>query len=322
MLDIYNETTLYFKCSHCGRWYSRQKQKQYSDVIISQEWSDGKCFDLDWSEYAETPFVRCNNCEKLFWIDDYATITDDEIGTFAKKEIPKEFGSDNISFYKKIIKDEDKKTKLIKDFLRENYDKFFKEDLCVRYSTREEQEYYFENILNISYPTNEDYEFYFGNNLNVNYPPKHLRRVNKTEYFINDLIELLKGTNNLNTNREIYLRTKLFQHINDLVRVSRDLVEEDIEAVKEKKLYEKYKQIGTKNLRDLSELLRRGEGKGSIAVKITLAEIERERGNFEKAKLLIANLDAMGNHNYIHGKFINISLKLIDEKSTKVFKLN
>ncbi len=319
--DFYKETTLYFKCSHCGRWHSRMKQKRYSDVIITEDWSDGKYLDLDWSEYEETPFVRCNNCEKIFWLDDYSTLTDDEIETFASKEIPQEFGYDNIAFYKKIIKDEDEKIRLIKDFLRKNYNVFFKENLSIKYPTREAQEYYFEEILNI-YPTDEDFEEYFGNNLNVNYPPRHLRRVYKTEYFINDLIELLKNTDNLNNSREIYLRTKLFQHINDLVRIKKVSVEEDIEPVEEKKLkgklYGKYKQIRIENLQYLSELLQKGEGKGDKDIKITLVEIERELGNFEKAKTLIDNLYKTGNH--IQEKFINISLELIDKKSTKVFR--
>ncbi len=70
----------------------------------------------------------------------------------------------------------------------------------------------------------------------------------------------------------------------------------------------------------MSELLQKNKGAEYDNAEITLIEIERELGNFNKAKSLIDSLDPIDKHN--NELFIKKSLKLIAKKSTNVFIIN
>ena len=118
-----------------------------------------------------------------------------------------------------------------------------------------------------------------------------------------------------NIEREIYIRTEVWQLINDFER------EYEKSGFKFfRKRTSKYRgndKLRIENLEKLSELIKKTERFESQ--DIALIEIERELGNFEKAKSLIENLDVTDKHNF--ELFLKMSKKMIAKKSTKVFKL-
>ena len=115
--------------------------------------------------------------------------------------------------------------------------------------------------------------------------------------------------------RNIYIRTKIWQQINDFEKVQEKSKFSFFR--KKTKKQDDYNELKIKNLKKLSELIQQQDKFESI--DIALIEIERELGNFEKAKSLIDNLNAADKHNY--ELFIKISEQFIAKKSTKVFKL-
>ncbi len=170
---------------------------------------------------------------------------------------------------------------------------------------------------------NPDYST--NNNLqDLNYPPPDYS-LNYAEYFIPDLLNLLKNTEELSTQRELYLRMQLWQYINDFVRNTPKGFMQIFKSKHDKegyneKMYKSYKETRLENLNRLLELLQKVEEPDYEDAEIKLIEIERELGNFEKAKLLIENLDPIIEHN--HKAFVKKSLKLIAKKRTELFVIN
>lgn len=192
-------------------------------------------------------------------------------------------------------KENSKKKKLIIDFLRENH----------------------ENYIS-------------GNGLSSNYPPP-IYWENLPEYFIPDFLQIIENKENLSTENEIYIRVKLWQHINDLIRYSRYKIHKikslhDFKIMfnqikrekRDKKIYQKYNTIRTENMKQLSELLQ-NNNKPTIDDTVLILELERQLGHFEKAKEIINNADASDIQ--YHSSFIKMSEKLISKKSTKLFKM-
>ncbi len=133
--------------------------------------------------------------------------------------------------------------------------------------------------------------------------------------FIEDYILLLEKWN-LTIEKEVFLRAELWQLLNDLVRNDNSFISKLFD--KRHRLYKKYRTTRRKNLERLLILLPKIEKYESL--EISLIEIERELGNFERAKVLIENLDATDKHNFPF--FIKESLKLISKKSTSIFELD
>ena len=115
------------------------------------------------------------------------------------------------------------------------------------------------------------------------------------------------GNNNLTADKEVYLRTELWQKLNPITQIFN----------KKAKLFRQHKENRRENLEKLKELLPKIEKFESL--EITQIEIERELGNFEKAKTLIENLDGTDRHNFQF--FIEKSIKLTSSKSTRVFEI-
>ena len=164
-----------------------------------------------------------------------------------------------------------------------------------------------------------------NNNLqDLNYPPPDYS-LNYAEHFIPDLLNLLKNTEELSTQRELHLRLLLWQYINDFARNApkgfiRIFKSKHNKVGYDEKMYKSYKETRLENLNRLLELLQKAEGPDYEDTEIRIIEIERELGNFEKAKTLIENLDPIIEHN--HKAFVNKSLKLIAKKRNQVFMVN
>ena len=177
------------------------------------------------------------------------------------------------------------------------------------------------------------YEDYVNKTIHfLDYPALHYYA--ESEYFILDFLKLLDTSDELSTENEIYIRIKLWQHINDLIRKTGTIFKEFISirflsnikiffrSIKEKKksnrLYRKYAKIRTENMEILSKLLQK-TNKMDGDDTVLLIELHRELGNFQKAKEIIYNADASDKE--YHKKFISKSEKLIPKKSVKVFKI-
>ena len=171
----------------------------------------------------------------------------------------------------------------------------------------------------------ENLEDYQENNLDLNYPPSHWYWGNISALLIEDFIKILENTDNLLPDKEIYIRTKLWHYINDLVRFSDNFFMQILKNDRKKTTYNKtqykeYEKTRLENLIRLAEQLRKVEEVEYEASEISLIEIERELGHFDKAKLLIENIDPINVHK--NKVFIKKSLELITKKSTKVFIVN
>jgi len=212
----------------------------------------------------------------------------------------------------------------------DNCSKFFWFEDCrkikdyeIRSQIESPKEEFVENEIVIEF-LKENLEDYQENKLDLNYPPPHWHWGDITALLIEDFITILEDADNLPVVREIYIRTKLWQHINDYIRDADNFFMQIIKNNREKLVlnnqqYQKHERIRLDNLNCLSELMNKVEGSEYENKEIILIEIERELSHFEKAKLLIDFLDATDKHN--HTKFINKSLKLISKKSTKAFKI-
>jgi len=172
--------------------------------------------------------------------------------------------------------------------------------------------------------------------LNLDYPPAGYWE-NFPEFIIPDYISILENGIDLNIEREIYIRTKLWQHCNDLLRFSkfpifkhirhsngiknlfnfRPLKYHFFEKKRNKKLYKEYQTLFVQNLNQLLELYKQNtENEDSMFSEI---EIHRELGNFQEAKSIIHSLD---NHSKNNNKsFLRKSRWMIALKSTKAFKI-
>lgn len=158
---------------------------------------------------------------------------------------------------------------------------------------------------------------------------------NLPKHFIPDLLELLKQKN-LNLDNELYVRFKLWQHINDFVRNQKHpfiRIFTDTERIhyiknfkenmkfysSNKKLYKQYRSLKKQNLLKLRDLLR-NEGREKLyEADLSLIEVERELGNFAVAKTLLNNLDpAIAGQNK---RFTSITKNYIARKSTKIFEI-
>lgn len=273
------------ECPHCKKWYSHSELLSYSTFGSSECWSDGKCVNNNLSEYSFMPFSKCEKCNNFFWFDDCRKIADYEISSY--------LNSNDV---------EPENLILIVDFLKDNPEFKIKGNLDV----------------SLDYP-----HVYYWENM-----PK---------YIIPDYISILEKSNNLNRDREIYIRTKLSQHINDFVRNSQNSLKLHIKysrsiksffnfkhlkshikfSFNNKKLYKEYEQLRTINLMRLSELYQ--ETIDYEDSKMSLIEIERELGNFEKAKFIINGLDRIDKQ---HNKnFVESSLKYVLKNSAKIFKI-
>lgn len=191
--------------------------------------------------------------------------------------------------------EKDNKKELIIDFLRENHENYISG-----------------NVMYSSYP-----------------PPNYWE--NLPEYFIPDFLQIIENKENLSTENEIYIRVKLWQHINDLIRNSRYKIRKikslhDFKILfnqikrkkRDKKIHLKYDTIRTENIMQLSDLLQ-NNNKPAIDDIVLIIELERQLGNFEKATEIINNADASDKQ--YHSNFIKMSKKFISKKSTKLFKL-
>ena len=167
------------------------------------------------------------------------------------------------------------------------------------------------------------------------YPPPHYWH-SLPEYLIPDYLVILK-TKNLNTERELYIRTKLWQHINDLVRDNKSAIWMHLQYTHsfkaffnfsavdyykhinntKKELYKQHQKLRIENLERLQELTQTTENEDDA---LTLIEIERELANFSKAKSLIRSLSSEYKKHY--NNFIRKSLRRIKWKSEKVFKIS
>jgi len=270
----------YIECPHCGKWYSHQEVTSYSHFGGAEFWSDNKYVGSAMSEYQLLPYARCEKCNKLFWFDDCRQIEDYNVHSYLKS---KEVVGDKLNG-----SDENNKIQLIVEFLKEN---------------------------------SEDYK---NEKLGLNYPPANWDKENITEYLIADYIELIEDSEVFDIDREIYLRTTLNQYINDLVRnLTNSLMfffKNNIkEIIHNKKTFKTYTKTKLENLQKLSELLQKPICDKYDDTEIKLIEIERELGNFNKAKALIKNLDPIDKHN--NEVFVEKSLKFIKKKSAKIFIL-
>ncbi|RLD56743.1 MAG: hypothetical protein DRJ01_14815, partial [Bacteroidetes bacterium] len=170
----------------------------------------------------------------------------------------------------------------------------------------------------------ENLEDYQENKLDLNYPPVNWSWRSFAGNLIEDFNEILESVDRLSIDKEVYIRITLWQHINDFIRHSRGrlipiLKINSKESKQNRKIYDQYEKIRLENLKRLSDLLTNVKGEEYEGSEITLIEIERELGNFEKAKSLIENIDPIDEHK--HKVFIKKSLKLIAKRSTKIFRL-
>lgn len=177
-----------------------------------------------------------------------------------------------------------------------------------------------------------------GNNgLSLDYPPPDYW-FDLPGSFIKDLIRLLENKATLNEDREIYVRTKLWQHINDLVRDKknpfvihfrnihnfksafsfRHLIEYMKFKKQNKRLYKSYKSLLHENLEQLKLLYEKTiDYEDSV---LSLIEIERALGNFSKANTLISGIRFNGESGY--KTFLEKSKRYIKRKSGKIFKIS
>ncbi|OQX96997.1 MAG: hypothetical protein B6I20_13620 [Bacteroidetes bacterium 4572_117] len=282
------------ECPHCKKWYLSAELMSYTSYGSSEYWSDSKCSEISISEYSFMPFSKCDNCNGFFWFDDCRQLEDYEIRKYIKE-------SEDVGQNEKIIPHEDKngRTKVIIEFLRQN----------------------FENYIN----ENES--------LSLNYPPSHYW-FDMPKHFIPDLLYILKKPEKLSNENEIYTRIKLWQHINDLIR-DKGFQFSHITSIRrfadikflftrikmrklQKKQHEAYKETRIGNMLQLSKLLQKKDVAYTDKI-VLLIELERQLGNFEKAKSIIEGADISDLHNY--SKFIKKSKRLILNKSTKLFKI-
>lgn len=182
-----------------------------------------------------------------------------------------------------------------------------------------------EDLIRDFFAKNPEFDSQKENNLDLNYPPPEYW-YNLPLSFTNDLKFLLENNINLNPEREIFLRTKLMQYLNDFVRTKlirlrnfqpRAFINHWAFYFKNKKLYYKFRLLRKENLQKLSNLL-----KPDLAysdVNFQLIEIQRELGNFRESKVLINNTTSLQRKQ--NKKFIAKSLFRIKIKSKKIFEI-
>ena len=153
-------------------------------------------------------------------------------------------------------------------------------------------------------------------NMRLNYPPPHYW-FDLPVAFIVDLLELLKYEIT-NLNNEIFIRIKIWQHINDLRRnIKIWKLKQISNNIKNRNLYFKYKNFHAENMKKLSELIEKS--KDSIDKFPLLVELYRELGDFKKAKSIIDNADA--SEIEYNKKFVIKSRKMIKNRNIKIFKI-
>ena len=210
----------------------------------------------------------------------------------------------------------------------DNCNQFFWFDECRQLEDYEIKEFIYENknrknetdeevrkLVPIFLKENKD-KYISSENMDLDYPPPHYW-LDLPVTFISDLLELLKSEI-LNLDSEIFIRIKLWQHINDLRR-NRKIwtLKQILNNIKNRNLYYKYKSFHTSNMEKLLKLIEKS--KDSIDKFPLLVELYRELGDFQKAKSIINNADASEiEHNK---EFITKSRKMIENRNKKIFKI-
>jgi len=273
----------YIACPHCGKWYSHLEVVSFTVHGNSECWSDGECVNQSTSEYQRV-YNKCEACEAFFWFDDCKRIEDFIVCNYLDNN---EIGKLN------------KEVTLA--FLRDN----------PAYAETHE----LKNLLN--------------------YPPAYYLD-SLEENLIKDFQIFLNTDKSDEPEKEIYLRTRLWQTINDFHRYDKNpflkhvqtssglksffnfskLKAEIRKVRRNKKADKKYGQLKQENLQRLSDLLE----KEAQDDNLLLIEVYRQARNFKKAKELIKN--ATPSEKKESNKFLRKSLKLIAEKSVRVFRLN
>lgn len=150
----------------------------------------------------------------------------------------------------------------------------------------------------------------------IDYPPPHYW-FNLPISFISDLIEIL-NSQELSTQNEIYIRTKLWQHINDFKRNNKIKNFRQItRLIKNKKNFLKYKKTHLANMKKLSELIEKSND--TIEKFSMLVELYRELGDFKKSKSIIDCADPA--EIQYNKEFVNKSKKMITKRSKQIFKI-
>ncbi len=161
--------------------------------------------------------------------------------------------------------------------------------------------------------------------------------VNADDFVVNliaDFQEIIKKTQ-LNAKRELFVRIKLWQQINDLIRDRKCLIIQHVKSVdsiqsffnfsifrkikterkNRRKLYFSYKVLKKENLLVLKELIEPID----IEDKLLLIEVYRALGDFSKSKTLLGKLDP--DSLQTHSVFVQKSKFRLHLKLSGVFKL-
>jgi len=290
----------YVECPNCKKWYSKSELVSYNTFGGAECWSDGKTFNDNMSEYSFLPFTKCDNCKEFFWYENGRQVNDYNVSEYLREN---EHIVDSISRLDEKKAEKNEGLKKIVDFLKDNLEAH--RDDTVSFQSSYPPPYYWENLA---------------------------------KYFICDFQYLLSEQDKLTPENEVYLRIKLWQHINDLIRNGSAIVQyfkrirrltdafrisllfKNIKHKKEdNKLYEKHRVLEEENKKKLSHLLQNANIENYIEKNIFIIELERQLGNFEKAKQIMENLDPSEKH--YHEAFISKSKKMIVTKSKKVFRM-
>lgn len=165
----------------------------------------------------------------------------------------------------------------------------------------------------------------------LNYPPPDYW-FDLPNIFLKDLQFILKNDENLDNERKVYLRTKIWHNINDLKRKRKSFYKfEDYLNFKriflmtknkftQNNSYHKYKTIKKDNLLKLFELLFDKKYKDYPDVKMQKIEITRELGMFAETQNLINSLNKDDLKEYFH--FVEKTKKMIKIKSKKLFRIS
>lgn len=290
----------YVECPNCKKWSSKSDLLSYNTFGGAECWSDGKTFNNNLSEYSFLPFTKCDNCKAFFWYDECRQINDYDVSNFLREN---EHNADSINKPDEKKAEKNENLNPILDFLKENLEVYKSQEVS----------------------------------LQSNYPPAHYWE-NLAKYFIDDIQYLLNKQGELTPENEVFLRIKLWQHINDLIRNENAILQyvksirsfsdllrirlffENIKYKKEnKKRYNKFKALRFENMNKLLQLLQNADIKDYIEKNIFIIELERELGNFEKAKSIIENIDPSDKN--FHKAFIAKSKRLIKARSKRVFRM-
>ena len=272
----------YVECPHCGNWYAHSELISHTKSGSSKCWSDGKCVNVNLTEYSFLPFAKCDNCENFFWFDDCKQISDSAISSYIEKtETVKDelILSDNI----------DNTTKIIVDFLKENI------------------EDYQNSNLELNYP---QAHWYWGDITGI-----------MIDDFVKILEEFssLSVTKEIYLRKQIWQHIN--DYVRNTESLFIQILKNNRKKVAyNKQQYKDYEKIKIENLRKLCDLLQNDKNSEFENKEVILIEINRELSEFEKATKLIEKLDSVDKkHNE---QFIAKSIELINLKSANVFRIS